>query len=73
MRFLNADEIARGLSPFYPPSVAFKTDRLLITEVRELIAKKTSFALESTISGIGHTRLIKKAKKDDYRVILHFL
>ena len=31
MRFLNADEIARGLSPFDPPSVAFKAGRLLIT------------------------------------------
>jgi len=73
MRFLNADEIARGLSPFDPPSVAFKAGRLLITEARELIEKKTSFALESTISGIGHTRLIKRAKEAGYEVILHFL
>ncbi len=73
MRFLNADEIARGLSPFDPPSVAFKAGRLLITEARELVEKRTSFALESTISGIGHTRLIKSAKKAGYEVILHFL
>ncbi|MFK7912206.1 MAG: zeta toxin family protein [Akkermansiaceae bacterium] len=73
MRFLNADEIARGLSPFDPPSVAFKAGRLLITEARELVENKTSFALESTISGIGHTRLIKSAKEAGYEVILHFL
>jgi len=65
--------LTRGLSPFDPPSVAFKAGRLLITEARELIEKKTSFALESTISGIGHTRLIKRAKKAGYEVILHFL
>lgn len=73
MRFLNADEIARGLSPFDPPSVAFKAGRLLITEARQLIANKTSFALESTISGIGHTRLIKQAKQQGFKIILHFL
>lgn len=29
-RFLNADEIARGLSPFDPPSVALKAGRILL-------------------------------------------
>ncbi len=73
MRFLNTDEIARGLSPFDPAPVAFKAGRLLIAEARELVANKTSFALESTLSGTGHTRLINSAKKAGYVVILHFL
>ncbi len=72
-RFLNADEIARGLSPFDPPSVAFKAGRLLINEAHQMIEKKKNFALESTISGVGHTRMIKRAKKQGYKVVLHFL
>ena len=36
-RFLNADEIARGLSPLDPSVVAFKAGRLLLSELRELI------------------------------------
>ena len=46
LRFLNADEIARGLSPFDPPSVAFKAGRLLLSEAHEAIKSGTSFALE---------------------------
>lgn len=38
MRFLNADEIARGLSPLDPSLVAFKAVRLVIEEARSLIA-----------------------------------
>ncbi len=72
-RFLNADEIARGLSPFDPVSVAFKAGRTLINEANELIEKRENFALESTISGIGHSRLIKRAKENGYNIVLHFL
>jgi len=51
IRFLNADEIARGLSPLKPEIVAFKAGRLLLSDVRELIDRHETFALESTLSG----------------------
>src|SRR5438477_9485870 len=51
IRFLNADEIARGLSPLRPEVVAFKAGRLLLGELRELIDRQETFALESTLSG----------------------
>jgi predicted ABC-type ATPase len=51
IRFLNADEIARGLSPLKPQAVAFKAGKLLLSELRELIERKETFALESTLSG----------------------
>lgn len=35
MRFLNADEIARGLSPLRPEAVAFKAGKLLLSEFRQ--------------------------------------
>ncbi len=73
MRFLNADEIARGLSPFDPSLVAFKAGRLLLGEARELIDHKQSFALETTLSGKSHVKLIKRAKDAGYQIVLHFL
>src|ERR1700730_2213176 len=51
VRFLNADEIARGLSPLRPEAVAFKAGKLLLSELRELIDRQETFALESTLSG----------------------
>jgi predicted ABC-type ATPase len=51
IRFLNADEIARGLSPLRPEAVALKAGRLLLSELNELIERRETFSLESTLSG----------------------
>ena len=51
IRFLNADEIARGLSPLKPEAVVFKAGKLLLSEFGELIDRQETFALESTLSG----------------------
>jgi len=45
MRFLNADEIAHGLSPLDPTLSAFRAGRLLLEEARSLIGAKASLAL----------------------------
>ncbi len=72
-RFLNADEIARGLSPFDPTAAALKAGRLLLDEARARIAAGTSFALESTLSGKGPARLLESAKAGGFRVTLHYV
>src|SRR6201985_3288025 len=61
-RFLNADEIARGLSPLDPSLTAFRAGRLLIEEAKTLVASGASFAIESTLSGKTHLALIRDAK-----------
>src|SRR5438093_8780820 len=48
LRFYNADEIARGLSPLDPSAGAMKAGRLLLGEVRASIDRRETFALEST-------------------------
>ena len=73
MRFLNADEIARGLSPLDPSLTAFKAGRLLIEEARGLIAAKASFAIESTLSGKTYVSMIREAKAQGYRFLLHYI
>lgn len=72
-RFLNADEIAKGLSPVDPSLAAFKAGRLLIEEARELIASGSSFAIESTLSGRTYLSMIREAKQRGYRFILHYI
>jgi predicted ABC-type ATPase len=73
MRFLNADEIARGLSPLDPTLCAFKAGRLLLEEAKSLIAAKVSFAIESTLSGKTYVALIREAKTRGYRFLLHYI
>ncbi|MCW1915833.1 zeta toxin family protein [Luteolibacter sp. GHJ8] len=72
LRFLNADEMARGLSPLSPESVALKAGKLLLREIDECIAAGTSFGLESTLSGSAQVRILQRAKARGYLVELHF-
>ena len=72
-RFLNADEIAKGLSPLDPTLVAFKAGRLLLEEVELLLAAKASFAIESTLSGRTYVSLIRRARALGYRFVLHYI
>lgn len=73
MRFLNADEIARGLSPLDPSLTAFKAGRLLIEEARTLLDAKASFAIESTLSGKTYVSMLRDAKARGYRLVLHYI
>jgi len=73
LRFMNADEVARGLSPFAPEAAGLRAGRVLIGEIREALASRDSFGWESTLSGRGHVRLLKQARAFEYEVELHYL
>lgn len=73
LRFYNADEIARGLSPLNPRAAAIKAGRLLLSEVRESIRRRETFALESTLSGKTYVRLFREATRRGFQVYLHYL
>src|SRR5438132_9559966 len=73
LRFYNADEIARGLSPLEPSAGAIKAGRLLLREVRESIDRHETFALESTLSGKTYIRTFKHALSLSYELELHYL
>ena len=54
--------------------VAFKAGRLLLSELREQIGRRKTFALESTLSGRTYVKLLKNSKKlGRYRIELHFI
>jgi len=68
--FVNADEIARGLSPFNPEKVAIKAGRLMLSRINELISKGEDFAFETTLSTRSYVNTIKKAKEKGYFVTI---
>ena len=73
LRFLNADEIARGLSPLQPSAAAVKAARLLLTQIEECLRERETFALESTLSGKTYIRLFRRAGKLGYEIEVHYL
>ena len=71
--FVNADEIARGLSPFNPDGSAIAAGRLMIGRIRALARAGESFAFETTCAGRGHARLLQACRAQGYRTTLIFL
>ncbi|HMA71938.1 MAG TPA: zeta toxin family protein [Xanthobacteraceae bacterium] len=71
--FVNADEIARGLSPFNPERAALVAGRLMLERIRELIKNRQSFAFETTCSGRTHIPILRRCKADGWRVTLVYL
>ncbi len=70
--FVNADEIARGLSPFQPEKVAFEAGRIMLSRIHELIEKEEDFAFETTLATRSYIGFIRKAKNEGYFVSLIF-
>ena len=72
-RFINADLIEAGLSPFAPETAAIKAGRLMLEEVAACVGRGESFAFETTLSGLGYLRHIDQWHAQGYRVDLYFL
>ena len=70
--FVNADEIAKGLSPFQPEKVAFESGRIMINRINDLFNCNETFALETTLSSKNYKLKIKTAKDKGYTVTLLF-
>jgi len=70
--FVNADEIAKGLSPFQPEKVSFEAGRIMLNRINELLSENENFAFETTLSTKSYKSKIKEAKEKGYRVSLLF-
>lgn len=70
--FVNADEIAKGLSPFQPESVSFQAGRIMLERIEELINISVDFAFETTLTTLSYINTIKLAKEKGYSVTLLF-
>lgn len=70
--FVNADEIARGLSPFQPEKVSFEAGRIMLNRIEELFRENQSFAFETTLASKSYKNKIIEAKKNGYEVTMLF-
>jgi len=71
--FVNADEIARGLSPFNPESMALQAGRLMLQRVRALLEGEESFSIETSLATRSYAPLIQLAHEKGFTVNLLFL
>lgn len=70
--FVNADEIAKGLSPFQPEKVAVEAGRIMISRINNLLEDELSFAFETTLATKSYKNKILLAKNKGYTVTLLF-
>ncbi|MCE7039445.1 zeta toxin family protein [Dyadobacter sp. CY312] len=70
--FVNADEIAKGLSPFQPEKVSFEAGRIMLNRINELLKSNESFAFETTLSTRSYKSKIEEAKDKGYTTTLLF-
>ena len=71
-QWVNADEIAYGLSPLDPQSVAFQAGRLMLERIQDLLAQDETFAIETTLSTRAYRNLVLQALAKGYQVELVF-
>lgn len=69
-QFVNADEIAKGLSPFCPESVAIQAGKLMLLRIEELLASDETFSIETTLATRSYSELVKRAQEKGYKVTL---
>lgn len=70
--FVNADEIAKGLSPFNADAVAVEAGRLMLSRIAMLLGKGETFSIETTLATRSYLNLVKKAQSQGYSVTLLF-
>ncbi|MGB0911600.1 MAG: zeta toxin family protein [Nitrospirales bacterium] len=72
-RFINADLMAQGLSPFAPELAMIRAGRLMVDQMASFVRQRESFAFETTLSGLRYARLIPQWQKKGYFVKLIYL
>ncbi|MFY0599827.1 MAG: zeta toxin family protein [Cyclobacteriaceae bacterium] len=71
--FINADEIAKGISPLNPEKAGIRAGRLMLGRIKELLIQGESFAFETTLATKSYQGFIKNAREFGYDVTLLFL
>lgn len=76
VRFVNLDEIARGLSPMDPNAERADAARVALARIDALIRANgsgTDFTIETTLAGLTYLRRLREARERGWRVhLLYF-
>ena len=70
--FVNADEIAKGISPFNTDGVALLAGKLMLKRMNGLMTKGETFSVETTLASKLFVETIRKAKEENYLTVLLF-
>lgn len=70
--FVNADEIAKGLSPFQPEKISFEAGRIMLKRINELLISNGNFAFETTLATKSYKTKVIDAQNKKYTVTLLF-
>ena len=71
--YVNADLIAKGLSPFDPTLTEFDAARLMLKRIRELSDGSDSFAFETTLASRTFARFLQGCSSKGLRICIVFL
>jgi predicted ABC-type ATPase len=70
--FVNADEIAKGLSPFQPETVSFEAGRIMLERINTLLQQNHNFSFETTLATKSYKGKILEAQQRGFQVVLLF-
>lgn len=73
LEFVNADQIAIGLSAYSPETVSFEAGRIMLKRVHQLAASKVSFAFESTLASRTFALFLSRCKAQGFRVQIFYI
>src|SRR2546426_6361256 len=71
--YVNADEIAHGLSAFRSEEMAIKAGKIMLEHLHELGKSKVSFGFETTLAGRTFGPWIDELRRSGYVFHLFFL
>jgi len=73
INFVNFHEISRGLSPLRPSAAEREAARIALARIAYFTAARTTFATETTLSGMAQLRMMTAARDAGFAVnILYF-
>ena len=71
--FVNADHIARGLSPLHPEAVGIEAGRLMLKRIDELASAGADFSFEATLASRTLAPRLKQLRADGFEIHVLFL
>jgi predicted ABC-type ATPase len=71
--YVNADAIAKALSPFNTDRAAFKAGRLMLESIHGLAERRKDFAFETTMASRSFVPFLQRCRDRGYEINLLFL
>ena len=73
LELLNADEIAKSLNAAHPEKIRIQAGKIYYKKILEIIKTARSVAMETTLSGQNHLKVMTKFKANGYKIKLLYV